>query len=208
MSLDISDTDSSWPPEIPENLRLRLEKEIEWFMKIDCARKSNVSSSEVKKEAEALRKSALKLLETFRRFSNDHQIAIYENYREQAVVSLRERAPELGDDEFRLFRTGMNPLSMQFPLIGLAEWADKIAHSARGNDGRRPADNELRAVAEIIRCFEYITFDPTTNENDVLLRTCLAFFARTDNPKSSAAASRYIKDVKEKTSEKILKFSP
>ena len=207
IALDISDTDQNWPPDIPEKLQRHLEKKVDGFIELADARKSIVSPSVMKDEAAALSEAAKKLLHTLCVFSESHLAADFDNYRCLAVDSVREQNPDLGEVELGLFRAGMDPFLMQFPLRGLASWAAEIANIPKGKSGRRKINKEHLAVAEIIRCFKYITFDQSVDEREVLTRTCLAFLARTGNPKNSDTVSKYINTVKDKTWEKILKFS-
>lgn len=206
--LDVSDNDTAWPSEIPDQLRIHLEDKVGFIKDIFTSRKERASPTLMRDDAKALRTAANSLLKKFRKFSDSYQITIVENYRRQAEDRLLGQFPVISNDKLDLCRMGIDPYKLQWPLFGLMAYADELADTDSGNNGRPKADLEHRAVAEILRCFKYIAFEPQIDEGAVLLRTCQAFLARADKPKSSETVLGYIRTVKSETWEKFLKFSP
>ena len=169
------DDDQTWPSALPSKLVEKLEREIDWFVRIAELRSNSPPASRMKIDADKIAKAARGLLAKVRSFSSKHDIAIYENYRSQATENLSD---DLTPSELERCRSGMDEYSLQWPLLGLIAYMNELSETPEGNSGRRRVDKEVEAVEEIIRCFERLNLDSSKGESTLLFRTCKVFFAR------------------------------
>ncbi len=192
---DEYDVNQTWPCELPDNLRDKLQRDIDFFAQIIKMRKDASAASQMKTDAMAIGKAARSLLKQVRRFSSANQITVYENYRQASVERLKEGLEGLTTEEQERCRSGMDVFSLQWPLIGLIYYADTLADAPTGRTGRHPADRELVSVKEIIRCFKEIGFECSNGANGLLFRTCKVFFARAGKPKGDDAIAKYLREA-------------
>lgn len=190
---DEYDVNQTWPRELPDNLRDKLQRDIDFYAQIIKMRKDAPAASQMKTDAMEIGKAAQRLLKQVRLFSSAHQITIYENHRQAALERLKEGLEGLTTEELERCRSGMDVFSLQWPLIGLIHYADILSDAPPGLPGRQPTDREIVSVKEIIRCFKAIRFECSNNANGLLFRTCKVFFARAGKPKGDDAIAKYLR---------------
>lgn len=190
--IDDYDAERAWPTELPDNLKDRLQRQVDTFAMIVEMRRAP-PPARMKDDAKAIMKAANSLLGAVRKFSNEYGVTLYDNYRRQAVERLLTSGADLTEDELDRCRGGMDAFSLQWPLLGLMFYADELASTPAGKDGRRRSDLEKHAVAEIVRYFELSELEITPAADGLLFRTCKVFFARAGKPKKDDAIVKYLR---------------
>lgn len=192
--LDIQETDAEWPSELSDRLRGQLDR-LAATVAQARSMQDTLLHSNMKKDAKAIATAAAKLLGKVQDFSKNYGVSMYENYRTSAIETINTDFGGFSDDQLNGCKTGMNALSLQWPLLGLNNYMRVLA-AIPGKAGPRQNHLERRAVKEITKIFARLNLPTSDKEDSAFFLACRAVLERSGKPPTDEALTHYIRQIK------------